>query len=54
MQASCPKTPADTVEEEKKKEDVNEHMDADDVPVGDKDKDAASGPDAGGGLGMAA
>ncbi len=46
--------PADTAEEEKKKEDSDEYMDADDVPVADKDKDAAGGPDVGGGSGTAA
>ncbi len=37
------------MEEEKKKEDRDEHMDADDMPVADKDKDATGGPDVGGG-----
>ncbi len=53
-QASCPKTPTDTTEEEKNKEDDEEHMEADDAPVVDKDKDTAGGPDMGGGSGMAA
>ncbi len=53
-QASHPKTPANTAEEEKKKEDGDKHMDADDAPVADKDKDAAGGPDMGGGSGMVA
>ncbi len=43
MQASRPKTPTDTTEEERKKEDGDEHMDADDAPVADKDKDATGG-----------
>ncbi len=54
VQASHPNTPADTAEEEKKKEDGDEHMNADYAPVADKDKDAASGPDVGGGSGTAA
>ncbi len=48
------KKPADAVEEEKKKEDGDECMDADDVPMANKDKDAAGGPDAGGGSGTMA
>ncbi len=36
-------------EEEKKKEGGDEHMEQDNVPVVDKDKDATGGPDAGGG-----
>ncbi len=45
---------ANTAEEEKKKEDGKEHMEADDALVVDKDKDTAGGPDVGGGSGMAA
>ncbi len=46
------KTPAGTEVEEKKKEDKDEHMDADDALVTDKDNDATGGPEAGGGSGM--